>query len=173
MTAIEPTTRLRRTDEHPAARGRQDSRHDPVPRLLVVRPWFDPALASRGFEPRSEYVERFWLGVVGPSVVLLLRRLARGLEEHPRGFAVDADETARAIGLGTGTGRNAPLQRSLDRACRFSTMRRSTDGGFEVRTHLPRLSARQLSRLPGSVQATHAAWLARHDTGLQDRPPAA
>ncbi len=139
----------------------------------MVRPWFDPALAARGFDPRSDYVERFWLGVVGPSVVLLLRRLARGLDEHPTGFAVDTEDTARAIGLGTGKGRNAPLQRTLDRACLFSTMRRSSSGEYEARTHLPRLSARQLSRLPASVSATHRSWLSQHDTARRGGPPAA
>lgn len=168
MRATEPITRLHSAGT-PADRRPDTS----ATRLLAIRPWFDPALQARGFEPRSEYVERYWLGVVGPSVVLLLRRLARGLEEHPRGFTVEVDETARAIGLGAGNGRNAPLQRTLERACLFSTMRHSSDGGYEVRTHLPRLSARQLSRLPASVRTTHGPWLARHDARRDDGPPAA
>jgi hypothetical protein len=39
-----------------------------LPERMVVRPWFDPGLALRGSDPRSEYVERFWAGLVGPSV---------------------------------------------------------------------------------------------------------
>src|SRR6187399_2652384 len=53
---------------------------------LTVVAWFDPFLAQQGYDPRSAYVERFWLGVLGPSATWLLRRLARGLDSHPDGF---------------------------------------------------------------------------------------
>lgn len=128
------------------------------PQRLVVRPWWDPTLAVRGHDPRSPYAERFWLPVVGPSTLLLLRRLARGLEGHPGGFAVDLDETSRALGLGGGTGRNSPVRRTVDRACTFGLARRRDDGSLEVRTHLPDLSARQAARLPPSVRGSLADW---------------
>ena len=125
---------------------------------LVVRPWWDPDLAVRGHDPRGAYAERFWLGVIGPSTLFLLRRLARGFETHPGGFAVDVAETARALGLGAGTGRNAPLTRSLDRACAFGLARRRPDGSVEVRTHLPPLARRQVARLPASVRRALEEW---------------
>ncbi|MFV0526368.1 MAG: hypothetical protein ACK5RL_17935 [Acidimicrobiales bacterium] len=50
---------------------------------LLVRPWPDPVLDEMGHDPRSAYVEQFWLSILGPSAVLLLRRLARGLERSP------------------------------------------------------------------------------------------
>ena len=34
---------------------------------LLVRPWVDPVLEQVGYDPRSPYVERFWLGTLGPS----------------------------------------------------------------------------------------------------------
>ena len=138
---------------------------------MVVRPWWDPVLATTGVDPRSPYVERYWLGVVGPSAVLLLRRLARGLEEHPEGFQISLPDTARAIGLGSGTGRQAPINRTIDRACLFGTMRRVSDGEVHVRTHLPLLNARQLSRLPLAVRNSHAAWLAQQDELGPSTPP--
>ena len=67
-----------------------------LPARLVVTPWFDPGLALRGVDPRSEYVERYLAGIVGPSVVLLVRRLARGLAEHPAGYSLAPADTARA-----------------------------------------------------------------------------
>lgn len=137
-------------DEPPAAH----------PDSVVVRAWWDPDLAIRGFEPRSAYVERYWLGVLGPSAVFLIRRLARGLEEHPAGFRIDLADTARAIGLGAGTGRQSPIVRTIDRACMFGTMRRSGPDQLEVRTHLPKLTRRQLERLPLVVRRSHDAWLA-------------
>ena len=104
---------------------------------LVVRPWWDPTLATTGHDPRGEYVERLWLGVIGPSAVVLLRRLARGLAEHPDGYAISLPDTARAIGLGAGTGRSAPINRTIDRCCMFGLMRRRDAGAVDVRTHLP------------------------------------
>jgi hypothetical protein len=141
---------------------------------MIVRPWWDPQLATTGVDPRSTYVERYWLGVVGPSAVLLLRRFARGLEEHPEGFRISLADTARAIGLGAGVGRQSPINRTIDRACLFNTMRRVATDEVQVRTHLPLLNARQLSRLPLAVRNSHALWLAHQDeTGPSAPPPQA
>ena len=128
---------------------------------LVVRPLWDAGLAAAGFDLRSPYVEQYWLGVVGPSAIMLLRRLARGLESHPRGFQVTLSDTARAIGLGAGTGKQSPVNRTIDRACMFGAMRRVSETEIHVRTHLPRLSSRQLSRLPLAVRNSHQAWFER------------
>ena len=38
----------------------------PECRHLLVRPWFDPTVDEIGHDPRSPYVERFWLGTLGP-----------------------------------------------------------------------------------------------------------
>lgn len=130
--------------------------------VLTVRSWWDPQLATTGFEIRSEYVERFWLGVIGPSTVLLLRRFARGLDERPDGFRVPVVDTARALGLGAGTGRNAPIMRTIDRACTFGLARLTAPNDVAVRTHLPELHRRQLDRLPITLQRTHQRWLDQH-----------
>ena len=131
-----------------------DAHHD----SLTVRPWWDPSLAVSGHDPRSAYAERFWLGVVGPSTLLLLRRFARGLEEQPAGFRVSLADTARALGLGTGTGRQGPLQRTIDRACTFGLARQISASELHVRTHLPTLNSRQLGRLPTVVRRSHSSW---------------
>jgi hypothetical protein len=60
-----------------------------VPETLVVLPWADPVIDPIGHDPRSRYVELFWLGVLGPTATLLLRRLADGLESYPDGFELD------------------------------------------------------------------------------------
>lgn len=130
--------------------------------VLTVRAWWDPHLATCGFEVRSEYVERFWLGIIGPSTVLLLRRFARGLDEHPDGFRVPVVDTAKALGLGAGTGRNAPIMRTIDRACTFGLARLTAPHDVAVRSHLPELHRRQLDRLPIALQRTHQRWLEQH-----------
>lgn len=68
-TARPSGTRSRTTDAEPPPSGDRDrpSADTPAERI-VVRPWHDPSLADAGEDPRGEYVERFWLGVVGPSV---------------------------------------------------------------------------------------------------------
>ncbi len=55
------------------------SMSDPMPSFpiaaLTVQPWPDPVIDAVGHEVRSPYVERFWLGLLGPSSTWLLRRL--------------------------------------------------------------------------------------------------
>ncbi|MDQ4130345.1 MAG: hypothetical protein M3133_05055, partial [Actinomycetota bacterium] len=81
--------------------------------VLPVRPWPDPVIDSLGHDPRSPYVERFWLGVLGPSTTWLLRLLASELEANPEGFELDLAEAAQILGLGGRGGRHSPFMRSL------------------------------------------------------------
>ena len=71
---------------------------------LMVRPWEDEVIDRIGFDPRTSYVESFWLGVIGPSATWLLRRMAAGFDASPEGFKMSLGETARAIGLGIAVG---------------------------------------------------------------------
>jgi hypothetical protein len=149
----------------------------PAPHL-VVRGWWDPEIARRGHDPRSTYAERFWLPLVGPSTLLLLRRFARGLELRPSGFRVSLPETALSLGLGAGTGRQAALSRTIDRACTFGLARRSGPDALLVRTHLPPLTRRQASRLPEVLRRAHEQERRTTPTAVRGRerslrPPAA
>ena len=36
---------------------------------IHVRPWPDPVIDAVGLDPRSAYVERFWLGILGPPKI--------------------------------------------------------------------------------------------------------
>lgn len=141
------------------------------PARITVRAWERPEVRGRLHDLRGDYVERFWLGVLGPSVTLLLRRLDRGFDHHPEGFAIDLADTARAIGLGASTARNSPMARTLERACMFSTMRRTAVDQYELRRGLPMLNERQLSRLPAVVRNAHDRWVESQSTA--PRPPAA
>lgn len=132
---------------------------DAGPPAFVVTPWWDPRLAARGVDPRDPYVERFWLTVLGPSTVLLLRRFARGFEERPSGFRVGVGDTARALGLGRGSGRNSPIMRTVDRAETFGMLRREDDGRLQVRTHMPLLGPRHVQQLAPVLRRLHADWI--------------
>ena len=89
------------------------------PTEFDVRPWPDSVIDEVGHDPRSAYVERFWLGVLGPSSVVFLRRLARELESSPSGFTLPLEETARTLGLGMRGGRNSPFLRTITRCAQF------------------------------------------------------
>jgi len=135
--------------------------HPFSPATLRVEPWPDPVIDQVGHDPRSAYVERFWLGILGPSTVWLLRRLAAGLEANPEGFDLDVGLTAQALGVGSRGGRSSPFMRSIDRSCRFGAARLHGVDTLSVRRKLPPLTRGQLQRLPEPLQAEHAEWLAR------------
>jgi hypothetical protein len=132
---------------------------DPTSPTLIVLPWLDPVVDAVGHDPRSPYVEHFWLGVLGPSTTWLLRRFATGFDSCPDGYELDLTETAAALGLATTGGRHNPFGRALRRCVQFG-MAQPNPHGLSVRRLLPPLSARQVARLPGRLRAVHGEWLA-------------
>ena len=125
---------------------------------IIVRPWVDPVVDDDGFDPRSRYVEVFWLGVLGPTATWLLRRLVAGLERSPEGYELDLQATAQAMGLSFTSGRTSPFSKALQRCVMFG-LAHPIDGGLAVRRRVPPISFRHLRRMPESVQAAHADWL--------------
>src|ERR1700722_1973313 len=125
---------------------------------LTIRPWPDEVIDRLGFDPRSPYVERFWLGIIGPSTTWLLRRVAPGFGEAPDGFELPLADTARAIGLGDRGGRHSPFLRSVNRMIQFGLAQPVGPSELWVRRHLPPLNRRQLVRLSEAMQAEHARW---------------
>ncbi len=125
--------------------------------------WEDPVVDRNGFSPRSPYVERWWLPVLGPSATLLVRRMADLLLAHPGGIDVDAGHTARALGLGGSGGRHAPFPRALRRCVRYGlarpvgTLPPTTDRGpvpvVAFRRMVAPVPARLLAGLPRPVGA--------------------
>ena len=138
---------------------------------LELEPFPDPVIDALGHDPRSAYVERFWLPVLGPSTTLLLRLLTGKLESSPKGLRIDISESARALGLGERQGRHGPFLRSIARAIDFDMVRYLRPGAIGVRRRLPILSHRHLARLPESLQREHAVTreLARTTTDLMAR----
>ncbi len=128
--------------------------------LIAVQPWDDDHLERDGFDPRSPYVERFWLGIIGPSTAWLLRRVAAGFDAAPEGFEMSLSETARALGLGDPGGRNSAFFRTVSRTVQFELARVPEPGRLEVRRRLPALTRRQASRLSPALQEAHERWLA-------------
>ena len=125
---------------------------------LTVRPWPDPVIDAVGHEVRSLYVERFWLGLLGPSSTWLLRRLVARLDESPDGYELDLALTATELGLGARSGRHSPFFRSIERCCRFGAAHQIDETTLRVRRKLPPLTRIQVARLPSALQEAHQAW---------------
>ncbi len=135
------------------------STHDAlVPHIVVVRPWIDPVVDDHGHDPRSSYVETFWLGVLGPTATWLLRRFAAGLESHPDGFEVDLTTTAAAMGLSYRAGRSSAFSNALQRCVMFGLAHQLPDGNLAVRRRVPAIAYRHLRRMPAEVQQLHDEW---------------
>ncbi len=130
---------------------------DQLPPLLVV-PWRDPVVDALGLDPRSAYVERFWLPLLGPTSTWLLRRLAAEFDHQPEGFSLDAGDAARSIGIGNKGGARGPFHRSVDRCVRFGVARHDDHGILAVRTRIPPLSRSQVRQLSRKLQGAHQRW---------------
>jgi hypothetical protein len=122
--------------------------HDP---LQVVRLDEGP---RHGFDVRDAYVERYWLPILGPSCVLVLRRLADVLEQSPGGLEVRLGALARSIGLGSGTGRCSPIVRTLTRLDDFGFAHAAWDH-YAVRVTTPSLRRSQVRLLPDFLAELH------------------
>lgn len=131
-----------------------------APDILHVLPWPDDVLDHLGFDPRSEYAEDYWLPVLGPSTLLLLRRTASGFDYSPDGFSLDLSETARSLGLGDRSGRNSPFVRALNRCVQFGMAQVTAPDELSVRRRLPPLSRNHLNHLSPVLRARHEAWQA-------------
>jgi hypothetical protein len=127
---------------------------------VTVSPWPDPLLDKFGYEPRSPYVERFWLPIIGPSGTMLLRRLAGGFDTCPHGYELDLTHAAHALGMGRPDGPGAAWRRTVDRVASFGFIRFADAATLAVRPRLPGLTERQLKRLTPALQADHDLWLA-------------
>ena len=134
---------------------------------LDIRPWPDDVIEKVGFDPRSPYVERFWLSVIGPSATWLMRRIAAGFDASPDGFRIPVGETARALGLGDKTGPQSPLLRTVNRLIVFELAHASGPDELTVRRKLAPLSRRHTHRLPPVLQEAHERWQAER---LEDPP---
>ncbi len=124
---------------------------------IWIEPWRDPLIDELGHDPKSPYVERFWLGILGPSATWLLRSISYGFDAAPDGFALSPIETARVLGIGDRTGKHSPLKRALGRLCTFDLGYYRADT-LVVRHRMPWLEPRQVQRLSGALANEHGFW---------------
>lgn len=129
---------------------------------LRVVGWPDAVIDRLGHDPRSSYVEHFWLPILGPTSTWFLRRVAAGLDASAAGITLDHEDTARSLGLGGRQGRHSPFARAVTRCVTFEVARWQGPAALAVRRKLPPLARRYVLRLPPRLQRMHEAWLTAH-----------
>lgn len=144
---------------------------------LTVAPWPDPISQAGGHDPRSWYVETFWLPTLGPTCTLLMRHIAERFDAEPSGFSLPLLDLAGAIGLGSRIGAGAPLRKALQRLVQFNLARPAGAGAdtgagadagavihaspvLAIRRTMPGLNPRHLGRLPEPLRNRHHDWQA-------------
>lgn len=126
---------------------------------LIIVPWSDSLIERLGYEPRSEYVETYWLPLFGPTASWVYRRFGLWVAAEDK-VTIDVDSFARSIGVG---GRRHYFDHTLARLVMFGAARWDGDV-LEVRRRLPRLSARMVSQLPAVLRHRHAGELRSSET---------
>ena len=88
----------------------------------------------------------WWLPVIGPTATILAVTLVRHTD--PTGTIWQTEPLAQRIGL---AGNRSKLWASLERLERFGIIQFHATDVATIRTHLPALTDRQLTRLPGDL----------------------
>ena len=130
-----------------------------MPATITIKPWLDPVVDVLGHDPRSRYVETFWLPTLGPTAVLLLRHLADRFDRTPEGLELTVADTSHALGVGQRDGASSPIVRTLRRLVQFDLACEDPMSDLiAVRRTIPPVASRHLRRLPPEVQAQHSEW---------------
>ena len=131
-----------------------------LPDTFRLEAWRDPVVENLGHDPRSDYAETYWLGILGPSALWAMRSFVRRLEALPAGVDVDTGDFAATIGLRGQDGGLVRLSGAFARLARFDLTRVHSSPScltIQSRLMLPPLSRAQVDRLPVSLKATYAA----------------
>lgn len=127
---------------------------------IFVTEWADPVVNASGFDACGDYVETYWLGIIGPSATWVLRHLARELEVFPNGYCIDLNDSAMALGLGFRNG-SGSIERAIQRCATFGLMAQVPQS-LAVRKRVPAITKRQLMRLPIALQQSHSELFAKN-----------
>jgi len=122
------------------------------PDRLIITVESSPARIEDGHHVLSCYVERFWTPILGPTSVMVLRRVVH--ESVARGattFALDRKLLFQSVGV-TGS---STTRRVLARLEMFRHVTRRSDDKFYFSTHLAPLDRGQIARLHPVQQREH------------------
>lgn len=126
------------------------------PEILNFRTWEDPVADPFGHDPCSQYVELYWLPILGPTAIFLLRRLNIILQQNSGSFSIPRQHLAHELGISQWHGPNSPFGRALSRCCDFSMFHPQQGDLIYVRQRIPSLPKRLSRRLPERVRELYA-----------------
>jgi hypothetical protein len=130
----------------------------------------DSRVRQAGFALDDPYVEQVWVGRLGPSAALLLRRLP-SLWEQAMPAHVDAAEFAASLGIAGGVGsRHGRIWGAFRRLASHGLATPLHEGRIGVFAQVAPVTDLDLSRLPVWSQQAHARLLGDHLSRLADGP---
>lgn len=112
------------------------------------------------YDARGNYVELCWGPILGPSALVILRRLAF-LAGLAGGVEIDLGELSVGVGLGRGTGKDSRVVRALGRLEYRDLIHWQGAATLAVRCRVPRLPGHLAGRLTGISGEYH--WASRLD----------
>jgi hypothetical protein len=120
------------------------------PKVLAIQavPHLNPKVRRVGFALDDPYVEQVWAGVIGPSALLVLRRLpVLWREREPA--VVDLRELGHSLGLGPSLARSGRTWTTIERLVGFGMAHWLPGDELGVRTEeAPPSGRQQLARVP-------------------------
>lgn len=125
---------------------------------LHITAWNDKSVDPYGHDPRSAYVEQFWLSTLGPSTTWFLRVCAKKLDSSSN-VTIDLADLAQTLGIGYRKQANSAMARTIVRACKFGMARPESVDTLAVRQRIPPLTYQQLERLPASLRRLHEEYV--------------
>ena len=123
--------------------------------LITLAVWPDPLVEQLGHGPLSRYIETCWAGTLGPTSLLIYRRVGAMAELGLAGATIDLVDLGVSLGIGEGTGRNSVIRRSIGRLVTFDVARWDDPTTLAVRRALWPLPERMARRLSLSARRYH------------------
>jgi hypothetical protein len=133
------------------------------PETLVIRalPHPNPKSPEGRVQLDDAYVEQAWAGVIGPSALLVLRRLpVLWREREPA--VVDLRQLGQCLGLGPSVARSERTWRTIERLVGFGMAHWLPGDELGVRIEVAPLSSRQFARVPEWTRQVHDRLLGTH-----------
>ena len=112
------------------------------------------------FPIENPYLERCWTSVLGPSAVLLLRRVA-ALARGGHHAQVDLGELSRDLGI-AGVGPNSHVRRSIDRLIRFGFGAWESPSVLDIYDACAPLACHHLTRATEALRIDHHRLVESH-----------
>ncbi len=164
--------------EHQPVRARTPTRPTvyalPPSGLLTITAWRHAIVTPSCDLATCTYLERFWLGILGPTATWLARYLSRVITDAncrpdpPVALSIDWHELSARLGVSAQPLHDSVLARAFNRLIMFNFATTLGQVGvpcLAVRTTAPRVPDRLLSRLHPVLREEHNRWSSHRVTG--------